>query len=506
MEYIFSDHVMFCNSTGNQTVNLLPILQLQCRQSIIISTGLTEKNASTQRLRDILQKSHVKSETILINESEEKNLNDLTNKIIHKAKNYLKIAWNISGGQKIPAASMLNAFQRRITAGFEHDVVAYTEATPPEIWFFGADYKSRKVRTSVFISLEDFLYLSGLETLKDEDRLYPEPSKDVKAKIETGRKALEYFRDSELFREAFFNHMKPSEPSVRTPVDIRDSIKKSLNEVKPHISELQPMQDSYKSLEQNIVKLFSELEQVRQKERLERLIAPLKLIQKPAEIYNDYWNSIKKAVIDKTLNGIECDEIRLISASVDKQQTGRLIDQIQNIGGKSTYESGMLYKKHIPIFSSFKRNGFLFEWMVTAAILKEIEKDERLKDSISEIYHSVKTKKLKSEEKHDAEHDIVVVTKFGTLIIIELKTYDFSGDLAQAQEGLAYKKSGPYGTAMIIGPLFSSMVKKNNNGNKEYPHYIDGPVKAQEDTAKQNNTEYYYLDKVPDMLKKKLFI
>ncbi len=70
--------------------------------------------------------------------------------------------------------------------------------------------------------------------------------------------------------------------------------------------------------------------------------------------------------------------------------------------------------------------------------------DNQLRNSIAEIYHSVKTKKLNSSEKHDAEHDIVIVTKFGTLILIELKTYEFSGDLAQAQQGLAYKKSGPY--------------------------------------------------------------
>ena len=98
----FHDYVMFCNSTGNQTGNLLPILQLQCKQLVIISTGLTEKNGSTQRLIDILGKKNVETEKILINENEEKNLNDLTNKIIHKAKGYSEIVWNISGGQKIP--------------------------------------------------------------------------------------------------------------------------------------------------------------------------------------------------------------------------------------------------------------------------------------------------------------------------------------------------------------------------------------------------------------------
>lgn len=502
----FLKHIMFCNSTGNQTVNLLPILQLQCKQSVIISTRLTEENGSTQRLRKILEQNNIKSETIPIDENEEKNLNDLTNKIINKAKTYAKIVWNISGGQKIPAASMLNAFQRRIIAGFEHDVVAYTEATPPEIWFFGADYKSRKMRTTVFISLENILYLSNFETLNDEDQLYPNPSNEVRAKIETGNKALEYFKDNELFREAFFNHMKPSEPSVHSMADIKELVKKVLNEVKPYTNELHISKAGYENLEQKIEQIFSGLGQAGNKTELERLITPLKLIQKPSEIYNDYWNGIKRAVIDKTLNSIECDEVRLISAAANKQQIEPLIKQIQSIGGESLHEYGILYKKHIPVFSSFRSNGILFEWMVAAAILEEIEKDKRLKDSISEIYHSIKTRKLNSNERHDAEHDIVVATKFGTLIVLELKTYEFSGDLAQAQEGLAYKKSGPYGTAIIIGPLLLSMFKEKRKGHKEFPYYIDGPVKAQEDTARQNNTDYYYLDKILDMLKKKLFI
>lgn len=502
----FLEHIMFCNSTGIQTVNLLPILQFGCKKSVIMSTQHTEQSGSTKRLLDIMQKNNIASEVIIIDKNEEKNLNDLSNKLIQAAKGYSNIVWNISGGQKIPASAMLTAFQRRISAGFEYDVVTYTEAKPPEIWFFGADYKSHKVRTSAFISLQDILYLSGFETLKDEDKLYPDPSNDVRKKIEIGKKSLEYFKNNELFREAFFNHMKPLEPSIRSKADIKDLLKKMLNDVKPNINKLHISKCGYENLEQKIAQIFSNLEFVNTKEELKKLIAPLKLIQRPSEIYDDYWNAIKKAVIDKTLNSIKYNEVKLISADNNKQEIKQLIKQIQRIGGKSLYESGLLYKKHIPVFSSFKSNGILFEWMVAASILKEIERDNRLKESISEIYHSVKTRKLNSNEKHDAEHDIVVVTKFGTLIIIELKTYEFSGDLVQAQEGLAYKKSGPYGTAMIIGPLLSNMVKINKNGSKEFPYYIDGPIKSQEDTARQNNIDYYYLDKISDMLKKKLFV
>ncbi|BCB96583.1 hypothetical protein JZK55_15050 [Dissulfurispira thermophila] len=501
----FGDYVMFCNSTGIQTVNLLPILQFQCKQAVIISTDHTEKGLQTQRLMNLLKKNNVSAEKIFIDTNEEKNLRDLTNKLIQQAKGYSNIIWNISGGQKIPAAALTTAFQKRITDGFIHDIVTYMEAKPPEIWYFGNDYKIHKLRTSVFMSLQDLLNLAGFETV-DEDRLYPDPSEDVKAKIEIGKRAFEYFRDNELFREAFFNYMKPSELSVRSMVDIKELIKKKLNEVKPEINDLHVSKSGYEDMEQKITQIFSRLEKANNKEELKKIIAPLKLIQKPREIYDDYWNSIKKAVIDKVLRSIEQDEVKVINSPIDKQQAETLKKQINSIGGIVSYKEGLFFKKDISVFSHFKSNGILFEWMVAAAILEEVEKDNRLKDSISEIYHGVKTKNLNSNEKHDAEHDIIIVTKFGTLIIIELKTYEFSGDLVQAQEGLAYKKSGPYGTAIIIGPLLSSMIGKDSKGNKEYPHYIDGPIKSQEDTAKQNNTDYYYLDKLHDMLKKKLFI
>lgn len=501
----FPDHVMFCNSTGNQTVNLIPAIQLGCRQIVLFSTPLAEGKGWTTRLEFIAEKYDIKCIVERVSKEEEKNLNILTDRLIQCAKEFSQVVWNISGGQKIPSASMLSAFQKRAAAGFNKDYVAYVEGSPPQIWYFSHDYQSKSERTSVPLSLHDLLHLSGFETIKDEDTLYPYPTKEVSQKIETGKKAFEYFRDSEIFREAFFGYMKPSVASIRTKQEVEDLLKNSLNSVKPAIGELRVTKEGYKNLEQQITKVFSQLNNsFSNKEALLRIIKPLKIIQKPSELYEDYWQSIKKSAIEQVLESIESDAVRLIATPLNNQQTQQLIEQIKSIGGQSEYTAGELYKKHISAFSSLKRNGYLFEWMVAAAIIEEIEKDKRLKDSVSQVYHSVKTKKIASKEKPDAEHDIVIVTKFGTLIIIELKTYEFSGDIAQAQEGLAYKKSGPYGSAMIIGPLFTSMVKINKNGSKEFPHYIEGPTKTQEDTAKQNDIEYYCLDKIPDMLRRKL--
>lgn len=506
MKEQFSEHVMVCNSTGNQTVNLLPILQFGTMTTIIVSTPLTEANESTKRLCHILKKNSVQSEVMVINEEEEKNLKDLTNRLIERTSKYHKIAWNISGGQKIPAASMLDAFQIRIDKGFKQDIVLYTEANPPSIWFFDKSYKSQKVRTSVFLSLEDFLYLAGYEALEDKDKLYPDPSYQVKQNLEIGWKALSYFRENELFREAFFNYMKPKEAPIRTREDLENAIKRILNEIRPSLNELNVSMRGYENLENQITKIFSELNKVTNRNQLTAFIKPLKLIKNPRTIYDDYWNQIKRKIIEKTFNSIEFNEVKVIFSSTNEADLRKLLRQIKDIGGISSYKSGPLYKKDIPQFSKFGGNGLLFEWMVAALIVKEVENDERMRSSISEIYHGVRTRRLKTEGHPDAEHDILIVTRFGTLIIVELKTYEFSGNLVKAQEGLAYKKSGPYGKAVIIGPLLSEMVKTNENGKKEYPPYINGAIKDQEETARQNGTEYYYLDKVPNMLKQKLYV
>lgn len=501
-----SDHVMFCNSTGNQTINLIPAIQFGCRQIVIFSTLRAEEKGWTTRLEFIAEEYGIKCRVEKVSKEEEKKLNIFTDRQIQCAKEFSQVVWNISGGQKIPSGAMLSAFQTRLGAGFDKDYVAYVEANPPELWYFGHDYQSKSMRTSVPLSLHDLLYFAGFETMKDEDCLYPSPIKEVSQKIEIGKKALEYYRKDELFREAFFSYMKPSVASIHSRKDIEELIRKALRSIKPNVGELNVTNIAYKNLEQQIHNVFSQLNDAVTKEKLLQIIRPLKIIKKPAELYEDYWNSIKRAAIEYVLNEIETDAVRLIAVRPEEKQTQQLIEQIISIGGQSEYVAGELYQKHILEFSSLRSNGYLFEWMVAAAIIEEIEKDSKLKDSVSQVYHSVKTRKMGSNEKHDAEHDIVIITKFGTLLILELKTYEFTGKTAQAQEGLAYKKSGPYGSAMIVGPLQTNMIKINKNGAKEFPGYIPDATKEQVVTARQNGIEYYCLDEVNNMLKSKLFI
>lgn len=506
MSIEFQDYVMVCNSTGVQTVNLIPAIQLKIKKIVMVSTPLTEKQGLTKRFIKVAETKGINCEKLIITEQEEKNFNRLSLKLMDLCKSYPKVIWNISGGQKIPSAALLFSFQKRIETDFKDDKAIYVEATPPEIWYIDDEHNRFWIRTSAFISLQDLLYLFNYETLKDEERIYPKPSAEVEEKIKIGRNALKYFKESEIFREAFFNYMKYPESPIRTRDELRKAIRKSLNELKPELGNLHISKKGYEELESRIRTIFSSLDKARDSESLYRHIAPLKIIQKPNEIYEDYWNSIKSATIDRIIKSIEFNEIKLINKEPTEHQKKELMEQIKDLGGNIISSDEPLYKKNIKSFSVFGSNGILFEWMVAAAIIDEIQTDPIMKGYVNEIYHGVKTRRLNSTDKHDAEHDIVIVTAFGTLIIIELKTYEFSGDLAQAQEALAYKKSGPYGKALIIGPIMKEMIRINQKGIKEFPVYINGPLRTQEDTARQNDIKYYYLDELNTMLEERLFI
>ncbi len=505
----FSDHVMFCNSTGNQTINLIPAMQLKIPMAIIFSTNYTEQRGLTKRLVYLMKNKGIDASTEPVNTKEEKNPTELTIKLLLCAKKYEKIIWNVSGGQKIPTIALQTAFQRRIDAGFKEDILLYLEANPPETWYYDHIYSAKQIRTNANITMEDVLYLYGYETCNNSKdkmfEIYPNPSEEALNNINLGRTALKYYMEDDYFREAFFRWMKSDEPEIKTKNDIRELLRNSLNELKPNIGSIKLKKAGYEDLENSIREIIKNLP-ADDIAKIGEAVRKLKIISKPEEIFTNYWNGVKNQIIDDTIKKISFNKVKLLHQEVSLSIIEELKKQIEDIGGIVQINNDkVIYKKDIEQFSSLKQgNGFLFEWMAAAYLCDEIQRNKCLKEYISQIHWSVKTKLIGSE-KPDAELDLVITTKFGTFLTIELKTYDFLGDTAKAKESTTLKKSGPYGKAVIVGPLLSNMVKKNYNGNKEYPEYIEGPVRSQEDTALQNNIEYWYLDEISSKIKQKIF-
>ncbi len=496
---------MFCNSTGNQTINIIPALQFGIKNTVIISTDYAEESRLTKRLIDLMEKRKINVSTEKIVNHEEKNVKMLTEKLIMLSRQYNKVVWNISGGQKIPTVALHDAFQKRIAAGFSDDMILYVEGNDPAIWYYGKDFRTESVRSSVALELDELLKLSG-SRIYEATKIYPSDSADTKRNLEAGSKALIFYKSSDLFREAFFSLMSPPEQMPRSMKALEKQIKDILNNIKPNVDKLPLKKSGYENFEETIIYAVQQINNSKTIQEAKDGINKLKIIEKPKEIYNDYWNSIKRACIDSAKKMLTENREPLISQKINNANKKQLISQIQDIGGEvkaSTEE--ILYRNDVIKFSSIGGNADLFEWMVSASVIDSVRKHPEIRDCISEVHWNVKTQKSSAgNAKHDSEIDVVITTKYGTLIVLEAKTYDFSGDTAKSKESIAYKKSGPFAKAIIVGPLIRTIVKEKGNGEKEVPPYIKGKTKDQEETANQNGIEYCYLDEIESMLRNKL--
>jgi len=503
----FESYVMICNSTGNQPVNLMPAIQFGIKHIIALSTEEAIRQAWTERLSKVAQKHAIVVQPMEIPASIEKSLPDLIEKLLNSINDFPMIVWNISGGQKIPTIALHDAFQRRIQLGFHEDQVLYTEGRPPTVWMYGGNYFMSSFRSNAYLTMEDILTLYGSILVKGE-MLYPKSSPEVVDNLEIGRRALQFFKQNKYFREVFFRIMHPSPEYTKSRNDVEAMIKNILNQLKPNLNSITVKHHKgYENFEYEIKKVFSKIDRVSDVETLRTLLKPLTLIQKPKEIYKDYWLSIRNRIVEGVLEKFAIQKHPLFTQEPTQGEIKRLVSEISSIGGKVNEYSGQLCKEDILQISKITRPGLLFEWMVAASVIDLISQNSNISNCISEVHSNVVTKRADAPyAKPDSELDLVITTRFGTLIIFEMKTYEFSGDVAKSKEGTAYKKSGPFGSAVIIGPIMHDMIFCSVKGRKQYDSYIDPVTQAQEETAWQNNIPYWYLDDISVNLRKVLYI
>ncbi len=505
----FSDHIMFCLSTGNQTVNLVPVLQFGIKRVKLFSTEYADNKGLTERLQKILEQRGIRVEKpVHISSREEKEISALVECLIAEALPHQKIVWNISGGQKIPTIALHTAYHNRSQAGFRDDHVLYLEARPPETWWFGSDNKMQTERSSCDITLDEVLYLN--DSMSDEKTaIYPCRSPVTDKNLCIADKALSYYLEDDLFREAFFACMRPGFQPPATRQELTDTLRKSLNTVKAELSTISyDINKDYSDLLEKLSDVSRCSGQPKYPSKLQDAIGRVNLIHKPEEVYKSYWNEIRKRTVTYALSELTTDRVRLHAKSLSLCDYNQLKEQFESLGGevRDAQDGSVMYRDKVT-FSAFRGNAVLFEWMVAAAVMRAVEANQKLKDTVAEIHLQCLTKKAAdSSALHDAELDLVITTRFGTLIILEVKTYDFSGDTAKGKDHSAYKKSGPYGKAIMVGPLIKAMMTRDASNADLYPPYIDGKIQVQKKTAQQNGISYSYLDEIGTLLERELSI
>src|SRR5208282_1417615 len=380
-----NDYVMFCNSTGNQTINIIPAIQFGIKSAVLISTEHAEKSGWTKKLLNLMAERGIDASTEKISGVEEKNPIALSEKLTSVSKQYDRVAWNISGGQKIPSIAFHNAFQKRIDAAFSDDMILYVEGNDPAIWCYGKDLNCKSERIDTGLTMTEILMLYNSKPV-EQTELYPSASDETSKKLDVGRKALECYMKDKYFREAFFCTMSPPEEMPGTVKGLRDYIRKEiLNDVKPSLKDLGVRKTGYEGFEKNLKSIIDKIDAGKDMPEIKELAKKIKIIGKPDDIYNDYWDSIKNCILDTVTKRLASFKHKLFVVSNPKlQDIKQLISEIQSIGGIiEPSDEQILYKEDIKKFSSFGRNGFLFEWMVAASVIDVIRDNAQIKDSIT---------------------------------------------------------------------------------------------------------------------------
>ena len=495
-----ASHILLCLSTGNQTINLMPAVQYGYARVVLLSTDHTEKNGRTAALHAVCNEHDIDVEVIHIDHGLEKDIAGLIGVIEQTLAGYQKVIWNLSGGQKLVAMACQQVFNRRIVNGHTDDSIIYVEGNPPEIWHCSSTLTTHSERLDAALKLSEIMRLYGTESIESL-QIYPVMAPKTTECLTIGRKALAHYLESELFREAFFCWMKPLSWSCSSGAEIKHMVKSILNEQKETFAKIRLHPESPDDDPENtIISVLQKASAATSQQEFHRHMKQMKQWKHPEHVYKNYWEGIKRAVVDHVFKRLLVEQQPEVSSIDDLEKLGNLQRRLVDIGGEMLMpvNGTPLLRNHIPKFSALGSNGTLFEWMVAAAVIEALEQNPRLVDSISEIHLNCKSTEF--------ELDLVIVTRFGTLIVFEMKTFDFSGDLIRSKENTAYKKSGVFGQALIIGPLLRCMITEAPDGVREYPKYIPGPTRDQENTANQNGMPYVWFDEIGRNLVNRLHV
>ncbi len=266
--------------------------------------------------------------------------------------------------------------------------------------------------------------------------------------------------------------------------DIKTILERIRN-FKKSVPKEQVPEDKLKDLEEQveIIKKKAEgfVEKYGTKAFMDRIIKDL-----AAKISNNFREEkiYNIPVVERHFNADEQEKIKKMFCNVKFDPEGYLY-----LGGEYSYSFGC------------DKNGEFFEKMVTSEVCK-LKDEAEAWENIHEIRRNVKTKQIGSKKnENDAEYDVVIVTKFGTLILLEAKSAKFDNKIAKGQERDVFQKSGPYGRATIVGPLLKEMLNASKKERRDKYPFVDKAFYDQTEKVESAGMTYWCFDEIVEKLK-----
>lgn len=509
----FPPKIMFCFSTQNQAVNLIPALMENVNKMVVFSTKKAKQDW-TENFKKVLAGRDIKllDEDDVSIEKCEQNVKELVITIMKYVKKYEdhEILLNIGGGQKIFTLAFTEVFRNSEQANIR---MVYSEANTCQLYSIKKNLdQSHNERYRVNLSLEEILKFNGYElTEEKEDDLNWLITEEVDGVLKITDKVMkngiyvvadkhnEYLKNDRLYQELFYKRVMKEDLSGE--ISYQDLIhgegfKNIVEQYRPNtdpkqytwtnrvLKKLEQIQkEAGKITEKNKEKTLEEI-----KKLADSIISPNTIGNNLKMYCNDLTNELKHNILQ--------NNVVAKSRSFSEDEKNKVKTMFDDV----LFDGNHLNKYSLPEAS----NGEFFEKMVTAEVCK-LKDDPEAWQNIHEIWRNVKTKKIGNENQgNDAEYDVVIVTKFGTLILIEVKSAVFDNKIAKGQERDVFKKSGPYGKATIVGPLLREMLNTKAEERKEKYPFVTKTFYAQAEKVESAGMTYWCFDEICKKLKNEL--
>lgn len=159
--------VMVCISTKQNTVNILPFLQFDMDLLILLETHYAAKQEWSKGIRAVVEDQGKKTLVYTIEEGTK--LEEMLHRIRGIVDPYLRVCWNIGGGQKMQQLAFFRVFHERLEHGIA-DWACYADPQSRKMFKITGDRSnllSSAVPLNVPIDLWIIIKIFGLEQQKN---------------------------------------------------------------------------------------------------------------------------------------------------------------------------------------------------------------------------------------------------------------------------------------------------------------------------------------------------
>jgi hypothetical protein len=408
-------------STAQNITNLIPAIQYKSVDSVILFETSTAKKAKwTDGLKNVLTNRKYKVDIITLDVSQKSDITQIQDFIFSKIKSFTKsIIWNLGGGQKPHQIAIWEIFKSRSLNDKISDMICYTNQDDVGVldtWKYDKDILTRTNEDiDVNLSAEEIFNVFGFNIKNNNSPIFKDGNIQSFKRIED----LFSFQD---FREYLLKLPEEDNAANDRSLSI-NLIKEILTKEKGKINEL-------------VLKSFVDLLNLLINSRSPDI---QKFISNEDFQTNTFRQVFKIKMFLDTLRKIIKDNLPYSVVEITENELAEKLN---------SKEITVNQKLLLEITNNeYNKAAFYFEKIITQRIIDELEK---IDIGITEVYANLVTEK---NGQIVAEYDVLCVTKKGTIIAFDAKTYHFENKDIDARLYNLEKGSGFYRTFSAVFPF-----------------------------------------------------